>query len=149
MKLEKNQISSLHGTYNTDDGNLVLFNLKQAPSKGVYKLDGDKITIYNAFGQGVFEFEFGNDHTKAQFAHCDVKAQELEGNIACRQFEYVSVAGEKEENQSMVYNAVLTGKWTVYCNHDINGQLYFENSDPDWLSHVVVFDNKGQKVDFA
>lgn len=149
MKLEKKQITSLHHTYSTDDGNLTLFNLKQVPSKGVYKLNGDKINIYNAFGQGVFELEFGNDHTKAQFAHCDVKAQEFEGNIACRQFEYIAIAGEKNEDQEEVYNVVLTGKWTVYCNHDINGQLYFECADQDWLNHIVAFDNKGEKVEFA
>lgn len=149
MKLEKDKISSLHGTYSTDDGNLTLFNLKQAPVKGVFKLDGDKITLYNGFGQGVFEFEFGSDHTKAQFAHCGVQTKELEGNITSRQFEYVAVPGEQGEDQETVYNAILTGKWTVYCNHDNNGQLYFECADQDWLKHIIVFDSKGTKVDFA
>lgn len=144
--LTKKGITDLHGTYQTDDGNLTLFKLDEAPSKGVYKVGDNKIQIYNAFGEGVFNFEFGSDHTKAQFAHCDVKAAELDGNIACREFEYLNV--ENGKDNEMVYNAVLTDKWTVYTNKNINGELYFECHDQDWLSHVVAFDVHGNKVEF-
>lgn len=146
--LNKKDITDLHGSYQTDDGNITLFKLDQAPSKGVYKVSDNKVQVYNAFGQGVFNFEFGNDHTKAHFAHCDVKAAQLDGNIACRDFEYINVEDGDDAKPKMVYNAVLTGKWTVYTNKDINGELYFECADQDWLSHIVAFDEHGDKVNF-
>lgn len=148
-KSAKKGVICLHGTYQTEDGNLTLYKLAELPAKGVFKLGKDKTDVKNGFGEGVFNFEFGPDHSKGQFAHCDTKTASLDGNYTSREFEYVSPVGSDTSDgnsENLVYNAILSGKWDVYINHDNNGQLYFECQDKDWLSHVTVFDNSGKKI---
>lgn len=145
-KSSKKEIICLHGTYHTDDGDLTLYKLPKLPAKGVFKLGHDKLQIKNDYGEGVFPFEFGPDHKKGKFAECDTKVADLDGHYTSREFEYVTPVSADDDQNSLVYNAILSGKWAVYANHDINGQLYFEAQDKDWLQDITVFDNSGKKI---
>lgn len=147
-KLNKKDIACLHGSYSSEDGKLDLFNLSEIPGKGTFSLGKDKIRVSNLFGEGVFSFEIGSDHTKAQFVHCDVKTASLDGNATSRKFEYNIVADADGKDHETIYNVILSGQWVVYGNHNINGDLYFECQDDDWLSHVTAFDEHGEKVEF-